>query len=225
MLYNFISRNRNTPLPQCSKLFMHRSNFTESESSSTDNKIIEPRKKPYKYLGVPEEEKVSEEEKSDIEANGAKMNEESKENNEDSDNNIEGDKIGNYDEERESELESGENSVSKTNSETELNDDNYSEYDNKSKNEVNDNEQSKGTVKKSNLNGKNKQKVNKSYGNSKGTKKFATVYYVVARIINSTRKIPLKLKVDNSQKQKLLGQSDYETGDEGNEKYIHEKDL
>lgn len=223
MLYNFISRN--TPLPECSKLFTHISNFSDIENSSTDNKIIEPREKPYKYLGVPEEEKVSEEEKSYIEANGAKLNEEGKENNEDSDNNTEVNKVGNYDKERESERESGENSVDKTNAETELNDDNYSEYDNKSKNEVNDNEQSKYTVKKSNLNGKNKQKVNKSYGNSKGTKKFATVYYVVARIINSTRKIPLKFKVDNSQKQKLLGQSDYETGDEGNEKYIHEKDL
>ncbi|XP_072936568.1 uncharacterized protein [Epargyreus clarus] len=54
MLYNFISKKRlrSANVPECSKLFNLSSNFSNFEPESEDE--VQPRKKPPKYLGLPD---------------------------------------------------------------------------------------------------------------------------------------------------------------------------
>lgn len=55
MLYNFISRNRaSIGKSECSKLFVPGSKFKKFRPDSDED--VTPRKKPAKYLGIPDEQ-------------------------------------------------------------------------------------------------------------------------------------------------------------------------
>lgn len=55
MLYNFVSKekDKNKAIPECNKIFAPGNNLTNYQPDSDDD--ITPRKKPNKYLNLPEE--------------------------------------------------------------------------------------------------------------------------------------------------------------------------
>ncbi|XP_034835229.2 DNA ligase 1-like [Maniola hyperantus] len=279
MLYNYILRNRETPVAECSKLFTPGSKPVLLQPNK--NLEIKPRKMPSRYLGESEKEQVSYEEENSIEEmnndnnddkvmtddneskdsenkenekylnSSEKLNDDIKNeysnednNNPEDDNNEEIDYSLNINEENEKKLSSNNelenddedgdkdyNIDKNKENEDKLNacesEDTYIELNNRftdsnkkvcnhvdSKNKEKDAEKEKSSE-ISDREGK------KSKKNNVVTENFTT-YDGIVNITRIFDRKPLKHKMFNPKKLKLLGQSDYETGDEGKDRYIHE---